>query len=249
MASNIEKNIRTIGIRGTHFGCGKDTVADLLAKKLTEKFSTNPTSGIVIKRAKFATPLRECMAKLTKISIAESETAEGKERIIPEFNMTVGSFLQLLGTEVIRDTLGEDVLVNALMRRFQPNDFVIISDARFRNEQIAVKDRDGIVVLVSSTRPIDPKLMAGRSLKHASERDLDGIPADYEIKNNSTLEDLERSVDTFINEFIEPTIKKHTNTETALTTVATVLGEVQISSILGAKPQEDINFSNILGRH
>lgn len=149
-------------------------------------------------RAKFATPIRECIEAITGVSVAESETVEGKNRMLPEFGMTVGQFLPHFGTDVVRNHVGNiDVWVNALMRRFRSDDFVVISDVRMANEQNAVKKRDGVVVFVTSTRQASniARLMAGRSVSHATERDLDGVEPDYVIDNDGTLEELSAKVD------------------------------------------------------
>lgn len=76
------------------------------------------------------------------------------------------------------------------MKSLPDNGVSIISDVRYKDEQNAVKKREGYVILVTSNRPADPRLMAGRSLQHSSERDLDGVLPDFTIENNGTLEEL-----------------------------------------------------------
>lgn len=110
---------------------------------------------------------------------------------IPE-NSTIGVYLQRIGGFFRnRDTY---VWIEATTAALDEKFINIIGDVRFPNEQEAIKCRDGIIILVKSNRPLNPTLMAGRSINDASERALDGIEADYTIENDGTLQDLERKV-------------------------------------------------------
>lgn len=186
-----QKTIRAIGIRGTHPGCGKDTVASMVKAKLS-------LMGKEANIVKYATPLRQVLEILTGVSVVESETIAGKNRFLPKFNMTVGQLLQHLGTEVIRNNTHPDVWVDALFAKRHREELLIVSDVRFVNEQSAVQQRDGVVILVSSNRCFNEAQMAGRSTIHASERNLDGINADYEIRNDGSFDDLMKAVDSLV---------------------------------------------------
>lgn len=179
-----DARVLTIGVRGSGPGSGKDTVADFFAEAFRSR-------GLMRRRERFATPLRECVEILTGVSVAESQTTEGKARVLPEWGMTVGQMLQRLGTDAVRNNVHDRAWELALFQRFAPDDIVVISDVRFPNEEAAVRARAGVVVQV--TRPDvagDDHGLVGRDPNHASERALDGSKPDHLIVNDGTLEDL-----------------------------------------------------------
>lgn len=104
----------------------------------------------------------------------------------------VRRLLQEYGTG-LRETLGENVWVDATLRQAAAIDGpVVITDVRFPNEVTAVvgdDDLKGFTVRV--TRPSIPD----SGDKHISETALDGIRADFEVTNSSTLDDLYRQAD------------------------------------------------------
>jgi hypothetical protein len=108
--------------------------------------------------------------------------------------MTYREFLQKLGTKAMRDGLHTNVWVNALFADYRlwsdgskdwyPN--WIITDMRFPNEMEAVVEKGGITIRV--TRP------GTATGTHPSEIDLDDAEFDYEIINDSTMEELVKKV-------------------------------------------------------
>jgi hypothetical protein len=119
--------------------------------------------------------------------------------------MTVRDLLQILGTEAMRDGLHKNVWVNALMADYVPNctpdafnkDLPnwIITDTRFPNEAQAIKDKGGMVIKVD--RP-----GVGPVNGHPSEDALKDYNFDYVIHNNGSINDLDKKVIEFINNFI-----------------------------------------------
>jgi hypothetical protein len=119
--------------------------------------------------------------------------------------MTVRDFLQKLGTDGLRTGLHTNVWVNALMADYKPewttdegaHDPVqelpnwIITDVRFPNEGIAIKNAGGIVIRVDrpGVKPIND---------HPSEVGLDGWNFDYKIGNVSDLTALSFTVETIL---------------------------------------------------
>lgn len=190
---------QTIGIRGSAPGCGKDTACEIICRYFASR-------GVKVRHEKFATPLRECVQAITGVSVEVSQTTEGKNIELPELqvlaganaSMTVGRFLQFFGREVVADHTYPNIWVDALFKRFCDEELVIISDVRFPNEQEAVKNRKGIILEIATENEVDPIYLAGRDLKHSTERALDGCEADHTILNNGTLEDLEKRVIAFL---------------------------------------------------
>lgn len=176
------KPVRTIGIRGSGPGAGKDTLADFVCAELEAQ-------KVTFRRARFATPLRECVQVLTGVTVAESETEEGKRRHLPDWGMTVGQMLQRLGTEAVRDSLHPDAWVLALFSRLEDDEVVVISDVRFPNEESAIRGRDGIIIHVERSQQAD--LLAGRDPSHASETARQSAPEpEHVCANDGTLDEL-----------------------------------------------------------
>lgn len=106
--------------------------------------------------------------------------------------MTMGSFLQILGTDAFRAHVGEDVWVNSFQRRriaggCKPT---LTPDDRFPNETASVKASAGVAVYVD--RPGYKGRNDGRASDHASENTKTDFVAafDFHVSNDGNLEDL-----------------------------------------------------------
>lgn len=150
-----------IGISG-YAGSGKDTVGEMLQQLLQKEADTSMgmrTCDI----KKFADPLREVVSTLLGISIDYTYTDMFKTSPIelPYYKsgtdqiMTGREFLQLIGTDLLRNQLSENVWVNALLAKYRPKNTWIITDVRFPNELKAVHEAGGIVIRIE--RPFIPK--------------------------------------------------------------------------------------------
>lgn len=113
-------------------------------------------------------------------------------------NTTIRDFLQVVGTECLRDTLHKNIHVISLMSGYkrQPHNgptrdmkypLWIISDTRFPNELKAVKDKNGITIRVNRPGLKSTDL-------HPSETALDNVEYDYVIDNDGTIQELEDKV-------------------------------------------------------
>jgi len=93
--------------------------------------------------------------------------------------------------------------IDSLFRNVQECENIIISDVRFPDEQISVKNRNGVVILVNSNKNTNSSIyMASRSTQHASETSLNGIAPDYIVENNGTLKELKKNVKNIIRKAI-----------------------------------------------
>jgi hypothetical protein len=191
-----------IGVSG-YSGCGKDTVGTILQQ-------IDRDSHWEIK--KWAGKLKQVAELLTGIPVEKFEDQEFKKTNLgKQWNdrinnpMSVRDFLQKLGTEGLRDGLHTNTWVNALMADYKcvpadraPNgwdcDNWIITDTRFPNEAQAIKDAGGIIIRV--TRP-----GIGPVNDHPSETGLNQWKFDYEIQNDSSLNELINSVRIFKQKF------------------------------------------------
>lgn len=119
---------------------------------------------------------------------------DGRERKKP---YSIRQFLQLLGTDAIRNNLHRNAWVNALMVDYLPfgnNDTGpiypnwLIADTRFPNEIDAIRKRNGLVILVQRPELED-------TMSHESETALDDYREwDGVIINNGNMEDLFNTV-------------------------------------------------------
>ena len=93
----------------------------------------------------------------------------------------VRRFLQRLGTEGVRNHLGDTAWIDLAMRKATAAS--VFTDARFPNEADAIRAAGGIVVRV--VRPGQPAVV-----DHVSETAMDGYDVDAEIVNDGTVADL-----------------------------------------------------------
>lgn len=116
--------------------------------------------------------------------------------------------LQLVGTEVFRQNLHDDLWINTVARRFEfNNQDVVITDVRFPNEFRIIRDYGGKIIRI--TRGPNPEwydaAKAGEMEKyypdvHSSEWAWVPCEPDYTIDNNRTLQYYEGEIHTMMKE-------------------------------------------------
>jgi hypothetical protein len=203
-----------IGIVG-NIGEGKDTIAEYLVAEHN------------FKRESFAGTLKDAVAAVfgwdrTMLEGQTNESRAWREQIdqwwAERLNMpglTPRLILQLWGTEVCRRSFHDDIWVASLENKLRNTDTnVVISDCRFPNEFAAIKNAGGLIVRVK--RGPEPEWypyvsdaiagnLASRSMLinqfnvHESEWAWYGLPFDYTIENNDTLESLYAKVTKIVN--------------------------------------------------
>lgn len=168
--------MRIIGLSG-YARVGKDSVAAILF-------------GHGYQRKAFADPLYHALTLLNPHLKYKNEYFPLQDLIawhgwdnIKEFAPQARELLQRLGTEVGRNTLGEDIWVNTAMNWLNPDGRYVFTDVRFPNEAKAILARGGFVVRID--RP-----GFGPANSHISEVGLNDWPCDGHIVNSGTLADL-----------------------------------------------------------
>jgi hypothetical protein len=197
-------------------GSGKDTIADYLIQNHN------------FKRLSFAGTLKDAVSAVfgwdrLLVEGSTSESRQWREQVdhwwatrlnIP--HLTPRWVLQYWGTEVLRTGFHDDIwiasLENLILKELDNNQSIVISDARFVNELLMLKNLGGFSIRVK--RGSEPSwyqhalsLNTGYAKTmppelenvHISERAWIGYGFDYFLENNSTLEDLHRNVDTILN--------------------------------------------------
>jgi hypothetical protein len=107
--------------------------------------------------------------------------------------------LELLGTEVGRNIISINLWLDILRRDIEDSgaDHVVITDVRFLNEAGYVHDESGVIIRVS-------RQGCGPS-NHDSETQQSQIVSDYDITNDGTVDDLEKSA----GQLLEQVYKDH----------------------------------------
>lgn len=179
--------MNVIGVMGRKQS-GKSEVAGVLARDY----------GFYI--VSFADPIREMLYNLNPLLSSGRRLADYVDDngwdAAKQFSPEVRRLLQYLGTEAGRRVLGEDVWVDAAVRRIKSLEKtnpglpgVVVPDVRFPNEGFAIHfNLGGRIVHVER-----PTLGADDD-QHASEYAWRDIPGDYLIINDGTLEDLAHKV-------------------------------------------------------
>ena len=169
-----------IGLVGKS-GSGKDTVAGFL------KESGAYTIGL-------ADPLKEFCKEVFDFSDAQLYGPSANRNAIDErWGITPRHALQTLGTDWGR-SLHPDVWLRYAIRRAKVLEAacrtVVITDCRFQNEAAAIQAAGGEIWKIE--RP--GAGLSGAAGDHASEQEIDRIPAHRFIMNDGSLEDLRAAV-------------------------------------------------------
>lgn len=177
---NSPKSI-IIGITGRR-RVGKDTSAIFLKEQF----------GFI--QLALADPIKRATKEIFDFTDEQLNGAQ-KERIDSRWGITPREVLQVVGTDLFRNTFGQrfphiganiwtmslankiDHLVRTGTQR------IVVSDIRFPNEAKVIKDAGGFIIKLTR-----PRLTADASVdQHASETSSDQIPADFEVVNDQTI--------------------------------------------------------------
>jgi hypothetical protein len=134
----------------------------------------------------FAKPLKAAAAVLLNRTVSEMEGKKGfdREAILPEWNFTTRWFLQILGTECMRNIVHPDFWIQHMRNRLEGVQRAVITDVRFPNEAELVHELGGVVIEIR--RP-----GVTRS-GHSSDA---GVVADDYVENTAGVLDLWHEAD------------------------------------------------------
>jgi hypothetical protein len=195
---------------------GKDVLCDYLVKKL------NKNSSFSWKRAAFANAVKNVYERSFNVDRDFIEVWKRDPNPPPGMLMNVRKGLQFIGDGFRQ--IKSDIWIDLVFRDNQ-NENIIISDCRYINEAKAIKERNGITVLMHRTGFLndDPNPSESQikpivqfclsSLKDGPIPNLgtlaglnppDGIEFyDFFLNNDGTLEDLYGKIDSLLVPFIE----------------------------------------------
>jgi hypothetical protein len=170
----MSKRYPIIGITGAARS-GKDTVADfILAEQGGYRYG-------------FADPIRDMLAAIG-IDMSDPFWQAHKEEPIQVLGVSPRRMMQTLGTEWGREMVHPNLWVilasNKLMKLGAG---MIISDVRFENEALWVRDLGGVIIHVQRDN-------ASKVEPHASESGITFEEGDILLTNNGTLDELQQAV-------------------------------------------------------
>lgn len=159
---------------GGNMGVGKDTAVEYLQLKYPQAIVTS-----------FAEPIYEIL----KFSQNICNFTPEKDR----------KFLQFIGTDWARNK-DPNVWVNLVLEKTKTKNCCLLSDIRFLNELVALKENNWICIRI--TRNDTEKNRCGTGdKKHISEKELNSIPEelwDYSIQNDHNLDSFYKKIDNIV---------------------------------------------------
>ncbi len=201
-----------IGVTGL-IGSGKDTVANYL------------TTFHGFKKLSFAGSLKDAVASVfgwdrEMLEGTTKSSREWREQVDPWWanrldipHLTPRWILQYWGTEVCRNSFHNDIWVASVQNKLRKaTDDIVITDCRFANEVLVIKEVGGVTIRVErGSRPdwyaVAEAYNAGTESKeeldkfniHASEYSSVGLDYDHWLDNNQTIDDLHNKVNQLLN--------------------------------------------------
>lgn len=168
----------------------KEEVIDSVVYAIEHEFVPDTN----LNHVSFAGKLKEVCAVLLGCEVEDFENESFKNCLIHEQvngkDITVGEFLQYVGTDLFRNQVNPNIWINTMFKRYNPKCSWIITDLRFKNELIAIRkhDSNAVVIRVNSSRA----KADARDTNHQSETDLDSTPEvfNYMINNDGDLTSL-----------------------------------------------------------
>jgi hypothetical protein len=182
-----------IGLVG-YIGSGKGTVADILVRNHQyHKFA-------------FADALKDAVATIFTWPRGLLEGDSNASRAFRErvdvwwsnklgYEVTPRLILQRMGTEACRHGIADNIWIAALEKRIHGYNDVVISDCRFPNEIDFIRSAGGLIVRVKRGDDPSPEVL---STLHVSETAWNSYEPDYVISNEGTLDELKKSIDSFL---------------------------------------------------
>jgi len=192
-----------LGLTG-NIGSGKTTVSDYICNK---RF------GWTFTEYSFAKPLKEIALILGFTEKEVYGTQEEKTKINNFWGVSGREFLQKFGTEICRDTLPNVIdmglkkeslwirLFKLFMTKNKEN-FIVVSDARFTDECQAIKDMGGYIIKIireeNKENKENKEQISLKFTNHKSEKELNDIKPNVILKNNCSLEELKKKLDSLL---------------------------------------------------
>jgi dephospho-CoA kinase len=198
-----------IGITGLAHS-GKDTSADYIISALKDRYHVDKF-GLADQLKVICQHLIKLFYNI-EIPIGDFYDIQKKEQVredLPKFTgqpFKIRTILQMVGTEIFRDLISEEVWCQYLKEHYIQQDrqdqVVVISDIRMLNEvqyfrQMETSGELSRFICLRVRRERRDGLTGGNA-QHKTETGIDTLPVDYEINNNGTYEELHCQINAII---------------------------------------------------
>lgn len=207
----MNKDVKIIAFTGTAQS-GKTTAAGFLYDHIVNHIDSvaDLKDGYAFGMEAFAGPIKSMVAMLLDFycvgEIMQPTTlqpyidGELKEEVIDGLGASPRKLMQTLGTEWGRETIGEDIWVNSMLKRLQRYDVIkehgykgaviVIDDLRFDNEAVALRELGATIVRIHR----DHEEIEGSD--HESEAGVSPDLVDIVVANDGPMEDYRKAVHT-----------------------------------------------------
>ena len=175
-------------------GHGKDACANVMAQRL----------GSVSRS--FADPIKRACSEIWGVPLSSFHDREKKDAPIAGRDLTPREMAILLGTDLFRARVDPDFWVKRLKYELEfmvtdpSTPFICVTDVRFPNEALMIKELGGVIIHVDASQRVSPP--GGAVSTHSTEAGIPSDMIDAEIDNNSDLETLESNVLAAIGELV-----------------------------------------------
>jgi len=171
---------------------GKDTAANFMSALMVSR-------GFQVRRDAFASTVKDVCQVVFGFSSEQMNNPDIKMVEDEFWGFTPRWAMQRVGTEAFRQQIRHDIWVKCLERRFLKDDrSVVVSDMRFENEAVSIREMGGFVIRVDRRIDFDEN-----QDQHPSETGLDQFNEwDFVVENNGSLDDLEASIASVLLEII-----------------------------------------------
>jgi hypothetical protein len=174
--------VKLIGFCGLK-RAGKDTCADYLVSKMG------------FNKISFADPIKDVCKILFNFN-DDQLYGNSKEIIDPVWGISPRNTFQFIGTDLFRNNIDKlipgmekDFWIKVLQHKLDFDKKYVIADVRFPNELNFIKKNGGIIIKINNNSCVKSD--------HEAEN-VSILNADYQIDNNSTIEELYKQLDKII---------------------------------------------------
>lgn len=171
---------------------GKDAFTDFLAEEAAR-----------CTRRAYADPLKEVLSQLLGVPL-EYFYRQDYKATYSVYGKTLRVWLQQFGTEYCRNQIHRDIWIHRMADfvRSVSSDVVFISDGRFRNEIVTLRESLGEAAVVRSVKVVRPSQPV--DLSHRSESEIYYMPDeefDAVVVNDGSLKDLQEKAGVLLAQF------------------------------------------------
>jgi hypothetical protein len=179
----LDRLPRLVGLHG-YPGTGKDAIAKILAEYGYER---RAFADVLRNALYILNPIVRCDSYGREFRVKDIVDEIGWEEAKRSLDGEIRRMLQVLGTEVGRELISQDVWVNAAFKNLNPEKRYVFTDLRFENEHQAL-DKN-LALLIKVERP-----GYGAVNDHRSEKPLPDRWFDVHLNNNGDLNTLHTTV-------------------------------------------------------